>query len=63
MMAEGTDRGSHLRQVGPAAVAADQVELHAGPVALGLRALEVVGHELDHLPAGERGARPADQVR
>ena len=54
MTAEGVDRGPHRLQVGRAAIAFGQVAFEA--VAVGQRALEVVRHELDRLPAGE----PAD---
>jgi hypothetical protein len=59
--AEGADRGPHLLQVGRAGIATGQVALKA--VAVGQRALEVARHELDRLPASERGATAVDQVR
>jgi hypothetical protein len=58
--ADGADRGPHRLHVDRAPIAFGQVALEG--VAVGRRALEVVRHELDRLPAGERAAAtPTDQ--
>src|SRR5215207_417117 len=49
------DRRPHLVEVIPAEAAPDEVALEVDPVARRERALEVVGHELDELVAGDIG--------
>ena len=51
-VAEGADRLAHLVEVGRAAVAPGQVALEAGAVLARQGALEVLGDQLDQLPAG-----------
>ena len=50
---DGGDGGADLVQVGPAVRAGPQVPLEPTPLPPRERALEVVGHELDRLPAHE----------
>src|SRR5688500_13821241 len=51
---ERADEPAHVLEVAAAAVALAEVRLEPQPFGLGQRALEVVGHELDELPADQR---------